>query len=65
MNKTSGIILTGIILFSFVRLVLIFQNKIGHIYIDFICIILLGFIILYIEKPFKQTSNKLKEGEKL
>ena len=61
MKKFSGWILMGIIIFSIVRLLLIFSNKLipqRYVFIDFICIILLSLIVLYIEKPFRKEIRR-------
>jgi hypothetical protein len=64
-KKFSAWILIGIIMFSFIRLLLIINNNLipkKYAFIDFICIILLGLIILYIETPFfKKEQMEEKE----
>lgn len=46
-------------MFSIIRLLLIINNHMipkRYIFIDFICIILLCLIVLYIEKPFRKVD---------
>lgn len=47
-----GLILMGIIAFSLVRLILILEGKTNYVWMDFIGIIILSLILLFLIKPF-------------
>jgi len=61
MRKITGVVLVLMSLFSLIRLILVSYGRITHVYLDFIVIILLCLLILYIEQPFKKRE---KEQEK-
>ena len=65
MRKFTAWILMGIVMFSFIRLLLIINNNFvsqNYVFIDFVCIIILSLIILYIETPFFENKEVKQEA---